>query len=91
MGPAICSEWPAISASEVGYARTRRERGVRVSSAPGNGLIAPLLAAGLMVLHSTWDCHRNVAAFSGWLLTLEQRGVKVLRPPTIVRWNLDKR
>ncbi|GAB3828767.1 hypothetical protein GCM10028895_42700 [Pontibacter rugosus] len=45
----------------------------------------------VVVLKSPWDYFDKITAFYAWLDKLEQLGVRVLNPTSIVRWNTDKR
>lgn len=44
-----------------------------------------------VLVRSCWDYHLQPAAFLAWLDRLERRGVTVLNPPAVIRWNMDKR
>lgn len=44
----------------------------------------------LVVLKSTWDYHKNIAAFYAWLDNLTQRKIRVLNPVDVVKWNSNK-
>ena len=44
-----------------------------------------------VVVRSCWDYHLRIAEFLGWLSDLEQRRIRVLNSPALVRWNADKR
>ena len=43
----------------------------------------------LLVLRSCWNYHIDIAAFLGWLSSVES-DIPVFNPPDIVRWNADK-
>lgn len=44
-----------------------------------------------LVLRSPWDYPARLPDFRGWLDRLEESGARLLNPPPLVRWNLDKR
>src|SRR5512140_2843965 len=44
---------------------------------------------GLMVMRSPWDYSLRTAEFLAWLDSLPAE--RVLNPPALIRWNLDKR
>ena len=46
---------------------------------------------GSVIIRSCWDYHLRLDEFLTWLAGLEQRGVRVLNPPNLIRWNADKR
>jgi len=41
------------------------------------------------VFRSTWDYFEHAATFSGWLDRVESR-TRLINPPTLIRWNMDK-
>lgn len=43
-----------------------------------------------VVIRSCWDYHLRIDEFFSWLSRLERRGVRVLNPPPLIRWNADK-
>jgi len=43
-----------------------------------------------VVIRSCWDYHLRIDEFLSWLSGLEHRGVRVLNPPPLIRWNADK-
>ena len=42
-------------------------------------------------LRANWDYHASPEKFMAWLERLQQKGVRVLNKPDLVRWNFDKR
>lgn len=44
-----------------------------------------------VLLRSAWDYFQRAKEFFAWLDTLERRGVPLLNPVPLVRWNADKR
>ena len=49
------------------------------------------LAYRAVVLRSTWDYHRRVAEFLGWIDRMQRMGAALWNPPHVRRWNSDKR
>jgi glutathione synthase/RimK-type ligase-like ATP-grasp enzyme len=47
-------------------------------------------AFDLVVANGAWDHTRRPADFLGWVDTLERSGVRLVNPPAVLRWNLDK-
>ena len=43
-----------------------------------------------VVIRSCWDYHKKPQEFLSWIGKLEENGVKILNPPNILRWNVDK-
>jgi glutathione synthase/RimK-type ligase-like ATP-grasp enzyme len=44
-----------------------------------------------VIVRSTWDYHHRPAEFLDWITRLEHAAVRVWNPPSLLRWNLDKR
>jgi glutathione synthase/RimK-type ligase-like ATP-grasp enzyme len=44
-----------------------------------------------IVVRSCWDYHLRIGEFSAWLAQLEAIGARLVNPPAMLRWNLDKR
>jgi glutathione synthase/RimK-type ligase-like ATP-grasp enzyme len=43
-----------------------------------------------IIIRSTWDYFLHPTEFQGWLTRIEQLGVRLLNPLSVVRWNMDK-
>jgi glutathione synthase/RimK-type ligase-like ATP-grasp enzyme len=43
-----------------------------------------------VVLRSCWDYHLRPTEFRAWLARLDEAGVRLWNPTSVVRWNLDK-
>jgi glutathione synthase/RimK-type ligase-like ATP-grasp enzyme len=54
---------------------------------------APLdwAAFDAVVIRSCWDYHRRHDEFLAWIDRLEQAGINVINPPSLIRWNSHKR
>jgi glutathione synthase/RimK-type ligase-like ATP-grasp enzyme len=46
---------------------------------------------GAIVVRSTWDYHHRAPEFRAWIDRLEAIGAPVWNPPSVLRWNMDKR
>lgn len=44
-----------------------------------------------VVIRSCWDYHHQPETFLAWVNLLEEQGVALWNPPSVVRWNSDKR
>lgn len=55
--------------------------------APGPVEVA---APPLLVLRSCWNYHLEVDRFLAWLERCEREGARVVNPPLLVRWNVEK-
>ncbi|MBV8214523.1 MAG: hypothetical protein JOZ08_15020 [Verrucomicrobia bacterium] len=42
------------------------------------------------VIRSCWDYHHRHESFLDWLGALQRSGIRILNPPNVIRWNLDK-
>jgi len=65
--------------------------GVRAEPAVWSDASLPWESFDAVVIRSCWDYHLRVAEFFSWLDRLESADIRVWNPPTIVRWNADKR
>lgn len=45
----------------------------------------------LVILRTTWDYHLRIPEFFRWLENLEEKIVNLWNPPSIIRWNMNKR
>jgi glutathione synthase/RimK-type ligase-like ATP-grasp enzyme len=52
---------------------------------------ADWLAYAAVVLRTTWDYQHRVAEFHAWIDRLEALGAPLWNPPSVLRWNTDKR
>lgn len=64
--------------------------GADVVMLPWDGDDDPARDAALVVLRSTWNYYRDLPGFLTWLDRTAARA-RVLNPPAIARWNVDKR
>ena len=88
-----CEAFPAPSASDALYVSALRQLGAEVHVVPWNGAgsAAALAGVNVAVLRSPWDYPAGVPAFMAWLDSVERLRVRLLNPPSLVRWNVDKR
>ncbi|WP_430436398.1 ATP-grasp domain-containing protein [Oceanibaculum nanhaiense] len=88
---ALCTDWPAPTISEIRYVEALRDQGATVRWAPWTADDQSVFrTADLVVLRGTWDYHRRLDAYRGWLRGLAAAGVQVANPVGLVEWNLDK-
>ena len=50
-----------------------------------------LAGLDLAILRAPWDYPYDVPGFTTWLDAMERVGLHLLNPPSLVRWNLNKR
>jgi glutathione synthase/RimK-type ligase-like ATP-grasp enzyme len=48
-------------------------------------------AFSAVVVRSCWDYHLRPAEFLDWIAQLERLNIPVINPPSLIRWNADKR
>jgi glutathione synthase/RimK-type ligase-like ATP-grasp enzyme len=82
---------PALSADDRLAAAALVERGMAVVPAVWDDPAVDWGRFGAVVVRSTWDYHHRPAEFLDWIERLEHAGVRVWNPPSLLRWNLDKR
>jgi hypothetical protein len=64
-------------------------RGIAVEAPVWHDAAVDWSAFDLIVMRSPWDYSQRTAEFLAWLDSLDPR--RVLNPPALIRWNLDKR
>ena len=67
-----------------------RVRGVDVSTIHWDDKDTDWASFDAVIIRSTWDYHHRWEEFSAWLASLENKGVTVLNPISMLRWNIDK-
>lgn len=88
---ALCADWPEPTVSEIRLVEALRELGASVRWAPWTAADQSVFrTADLVLLRGTWDYHRRLEAYRGWLRGLAAAGVQVANPVGLVDWNLDK-
>ncbi|MFN3460304.1 MAG: RimK family alpha-L-glutamate ligase [Oceanibaculum sp.] len=88
---ALCADWPEPTVSEIRLVEALRELGASVRWAPWTAADQSIFrTADLVLLRGTWDYHRRLEAYRGWLRGLAAAGVQVANPVGLVDWNLDK-
>jgi glutathione synthase/RimK-type ligase-like ATP-grasp enzyme len=86
-----CACWPEISASDALVQAALERRHAAVEPRAWNIAGTSLDGFDLIVFRSNWDYHFERDRFEVWLNDLEALGTPVWNPPSLVRWNLDKR
>lgn len=88
---ALCTDWPEPTVSEIRFVDALRDQGATVRWAPWTAEDQSVFrTADLVMLRGTWDYHRRLEAYRGWLQGLSAAGVRVANPAGLVEWNLDK-
>jgi glutathione synthase/RimK-type ligase-like ATP-grasp enzyme len=86
-----CARWPEISSSDALVQAALERRHAEVEPRAWNVAGASLDGFDVIVFRSNWDYHFERERFEIWLNDLEALGTPVWNPPSLVRWNLDKR
>ena len=88
---ALCTDWPEPTISEIRFVEALRDQGATVRWAPWTADDQSVFrTADLVVLRGTWDYHRRLDAYRGWLRGLAAAGGRGANPVGLVAWNLDK-
>ena len=66
-----------------------QKRGLRATRIAWSNASFPWCLTHSAVLRSTWDYFDRFKEFSSWMDSVEEK-TKLLNPPGLVRWNLDK-
>lgn len=82
---------PALQPDDVLLADALRRAGATATPVVWNDPAARWDAYNGIVLRSTWDYFLVPAEFAAWLAERERASVPLLNPPSVVRWNADKR
>lgn len=88
---ALCTDWPEPTVSDIRFVDALRDEGATVRWAPWTAEDQSVFrTADLVMLRGTWDYHRRLEEYRGWLQGLSAAGVRVANPVGLVEWNLDK-
>lgn len=85
-----CHEMPTGMADDHLPLPLLRERGVEVEWVIWDNPTVDWKRYDAIVVRSTWDYFLKIAAFRAWLDRIEQSGVPVFNPVSLIRWNMDK-
>lgn len=82
---------PELSADDRLAATLLVEQGLTVLPSVWDDLAVDWPSFDAVVVRSTWDYHHRPGEFLDWIARLERAGVRLWNPPSLLRWNLDKR
>lgn len=89
---ATSAEYADLTEDDHLLAGALEARGVAVEPLVWNEVDAASVdAAALVLIRSCWDYHLHPERFIGWIEALHARGITVVNPPALVRWNMHKR
>ncbi|HEY2511588.1 MAG TPA: hypothetical protein VGI39_12055 [Polyangiaceae bacterium] len=87
---ATCDALRGLYDEEQAFLPMLRARGVRAEAAVWDDPAVSWASFDAVVMRSTWDYFRKHDAFLAWLGRVE-KATRLWNPPSLVRWNLDKR
>ncbi|HVT57095.1 MAG TPA: hypothetical protein VHR45_01740 [Thermoanaerobaculia bacterium] len=90
VGLATCAQWPQLPADDCLLLAALRRRGAGATAVVWDDPAVCWADFHCVVIRSCWDHHHRPAEFLAWLLTLEEAGVAVWNPPSLVRSHLHK-
>jgi glutathione synthase/RimK-type ligase-like ATP-grasp enzyme len=88
---ATCTEFPDLHISAQQILAPLQRRAIQTEIAIWNDERVHWRDYDAVLLRSVWDYHRQIDAFRAWLDHLDAVHVPVWNPPTLLRWNMDKR
>src|SRR4051794_40055332 len=85
-----CDEYPQLYQDEQGLIEALRAAGADAHAAVWSDRAVDWRGFDLVVLRSTWDYFQRIVEFEAWLQRIEDNGVHLCNPVSLVRWNMDK-
>jgi glutathione synthase/RimK-type ligase-like ATP-grasp enzyme len=82
---------PGLSTDDRRAAAAIVERGGLVEPAIWDDRAVDWSRYDAVVVRSTWDYHHRPGEFLDWIERLDSAGVTLWNPPSLLRWNVDKR
>ncbi len=86
-----CDALPALYEEEAQLPKLLETRGLTAVPVSWSDPAVDWAQFDLVVLRSTWDYFERYPEFLVWLDRLENLGGRMWNPPSLVRWNADKR
>ncbi len=86
---ASCKQLPEPDHDEAALSAALAARGFEVSVLAWDDPAAPFALADLVLIRSTWNYHRELLRFLGWL-SATSAATRVKNPFSVVKWNSDK-
>lgn len=87
---ATCREYADLTVEDKLLADCLRNLGFDPKPLVWNEPNQSLADYSAVIVRSCWDYHKKPQEFLAWIGKLESSGLKVLNPPNILRWNVDK-
>lgn len=87
---ATCRDLPELAASDRAAAAELAGRGVVVEAAIWDDAAVDWSRFAAVVVRSCWDYYLEPERFLAWAEGLSRRGVRLLNPAALIRWNVRK-
>lgn len=87
---ACCAQFPDVFEDDALARPFLAARGIEVAGFPWDAPGVPWGEFAAVVIRSTWDYHRRLGAFEGWIAGLRAAGVRLFNPPEVLLWNTRK-
>jgi glutathione synthase/RimK-type ligase-like ATP-grasp enzyme len=81
---------PDLEAGDQLLRAALQQRGHRVTACSWDDAAVPWQEYDGIVIRSTWDYHKRISEFLAWVDSIEQLGIPLWNPPTLLRWNYEK-
>lgn len=88
---ATCQDEPKLFRDEAPLVAALTERGVSADPCIWNDPNIMWASYDAIVIRNTWDYHYHAAEFERWLRQLEAAEMRIINPPSLLRWNMNKR
>lgn len=91
IGLVTCGTYPGLTDDDRPLLGELASLGVEARPVVWDDPGADWTAFDALVLRSTWNYHRRPREFTAWLAELDEIGVPLWNPTSVVRWNMHKR
>lgn len=86
-----CQRFPQGFEDDLTALEPLRRHGIEVQAAVWDDPKVDWESFEAIIIRSTWDYYQQPEAFRAWLDQIEARGMTLLNPVDLIRWNMDKR
>lgn len=88
---ATASDYPHLTNDDQLVVQVGNQFGLNIKPAIWNDPSVGWANFNAVVIRFCWDYHHQPEAFLAWVYLLEEQGIALWNPPSVVRWNSDKR
>lgn len=85
------SDYPHLTKDDQLVVQVGNQFGLNIEPAIWNDPSVAWKDFDAVVIRSCWDYHHQLDAFLAWVTLLEQQGIALWNPPSVIRWNSEKR